>query len=79
MVSEEAAHIIYQNTEMENFIPIKIIKIKDKGYGVIATTILKPNTLLCSYLGCMGTNENIMPGDDSQFSCGYLFEGSKIV
>jgi len=56
MVSETAKKLILENREKEDYLPVKIVRVAGKGYGVVSTEPIANNVLLCSYLGAIGTN-----------------------
>lgn len=64
---------IIENRQRERFLPLAISqsKIKGAGQGVFASVRIPSETLICSYLGEIGTNESLCKGD-SLFTLGWI-------
>ena len=62
--------------------PFQINKSKkdpSKGLAVFSTLFIPKNSLLCCYIGTVGTNEDVVIGkNDSLYSVGYISCGEKV-
>lgn len=60
-MSLEVSHVILQNRINEEFLPLEVKEssILNSGLGVYCTDVIPKNTIICSYLGEVGTGSKI--------------------